>query len=349
MLSTSNSTQQGQNHSDETPQGPGHSRRSLSPVTISKAIGVCVVVAAALFALVSTGFGQTTPGPATPTTPIPAGQAKTVTVTVTAPTSESVIAADSVTVRGTVSPADATVQVQGQPAAVGNGVFTANATLHGGKTTIDVIGSAPGVTPGSTSIVIDRQSNGGRPSSVTVTPTIVVPSTPSSGGTSGETSCGNELSVGPNTTCPFAEDVRAAYDDSGPGTVMAYSPVTHLTYAMTCSDGAYVVCTGGNDASVYFPGQSSATGDEPQGRTYDVPPPATHAYSGETSCGNELSVGPDTTCAFAEDVRSAYEASGPGTVTAYSPVTKRTYEMTCTDDSTVVCTGGNNASVYFPS
>ena len=34
---------------------------------------------------------------------------------------------------------------------------------------------------------------------------------------------------------------------------MAYSPVTHKTYAMTCSDGSQVVCTGGNKASVYFP------------------------------------------------------------------------------------------------
>ncbi len=46
--------------------------------------------------------------------------------------------------------------------------------------------------------------------------------------------------------------MRAAYWQHGPGTVMAYSPVTHRTYAMSCSRGAVVVCTGGNDASVYF-------------------------------------------------------------------------------------------------
>src|SRR4029077_11501447 len=112
---------------------------------------------------------------------------------------------------------------------------------------IDVIGSAPGATPGSTKIVIARQSAGGGSPTVTVIPTVpVTPTGPSTGSPSGETSCTDELSIGPNTTCPFAEDVRAAYEASGPGTVMAYSPVTHLTYAMTCSDGSYVVCTGGN-------------------------------------------------------------------------------------------------------
>jgi heat shock protein HslJ len=83
----------------------------------------------------------------------------TVTVVVTSPTGGGVIAADNVTVRGTVNPPNATVQVQGRPAAVGNGVFTGTATLHGGRTTIDVIGSASGATPGSTSITVTRQSS----------------------------------------------------------------------------------------------------------------------------------------------------------------------------------------------
>ncbi len=82
---------------------------------------------------------------------------RAVSVVVTSPTDGSVIAADHVTVRGTVFPADAVVQVQGEPAAVGNGVFTGTAALHGGKTTIDVIGSASDAAPGSTHISIVRQ------------------------------------------------------------------------------------------------------------------------------------------------------------------------------------------------
>jgi hypothetical protein len=64
--------------------------------------------------------------------------------------------------------------------------------------------------------------------------------------------CGAGVSVGPNTSCPFALNVRAAYLGHGPGTVNVYSPVTRRTYAMHCSGAAPVVCTGGDGASVYF-------------------------------------------------------------------------------------------------
>jgi hypothetical protein len=84
-----------------------------------------------------------------------------------------------------------------------------------------------------------------------------VPSGSSSGSTSGgSSSCGGELSVGANTTCPFAENVEASYFNeigSGSGTVIAYSPVTGKTYSMYCTAGTPHVCTGGDDASVYFP------------------------------------------------------------------------------------------------
>jgi hypothetical protein len=213
--------------------------------------GIVLALAAA-----ATGFGSTT---AAPTRTLASGA---VSVAVTAPTSGSVIAGNSVTIRGTVSPANATVQIQGQPAAVGNGVFTGTATLHGGKTTIDVIGSAAGATPGSTSITISQlsttppkaQSNpapyGSAPASG-ATPAIAYEAP--AGTVSNETPCGGGLAVGPHTTCAFAENVRSAYEANGPGTAVVYSPVTQQTYAMTCSTGTPVVCTGGNDASVYFP------------------------------------------------------------------------------------------------
>lgn len=74
--------------------------------------------------------------------------------------------------------------------------------------------------------------------------------------TTGTTSCGGELSVGPNTTCPFAANVQAAYEEevgTGSGVVYAYSPATGKLYEMLCTAGTPHVCTGGNDASVYFP------------------------------------------------------------------------------------------------
>lgn len=63
-----------------------------------------------------------------------------------------------------------------------------------------------------------------------------------------------------------------------------------------------------------------------------------------------MSVGPNTSCAFAANVEAMYRSSGAGTFGVYSPVTGNTYTMTCNvSGSSVVCTGGNNASVYFPA
>jgi hypothetical protein len=82
------------------------------------------------------------------------------------------------------------------------------------------------------------------------------PPSESSGSSNGSASCGGSLSVGPNTTCGFAANVEADYYSeigSGSGTVYSYSPTTGRSYSMYCSAGAPHVCTGGNNASVYFP------------------------------------------------------------------------------------------------
>ena len=242
MMSTEQHTQTGR----EEQSAPGGSASGPGG-GIYKAIAACAVVAVGLFALVSSGFGST----GTKTATVQGG--RSVTVAVTSPTSNSVIASDQVTVRGTVTPVNALVQIQGRPAVVGNGVFIGTATLHGGKTTIDVVGSAPSATPGSTSIVIARQSGGQPGGTVRIVQAAPAPTSPGVENYAGQTSCGGDLSVGPNTSCAFAEAVRSAYASSGPGTVIAYSPVTNRTYAMSCSAGSYVVCTGGNNASVYFP------------------------------------------------------------------------------------------------
>jgi hypothetical protein len=214
----------------------------------------------ATLGLAVAGCGSTT---STTTSTVGSGA---VAVVVASPTSGSVIAASNVTIRGTVDPTNATVQIQGQPAAVGNGVFTGTAALHPGKTTIDVIGSAPGMTPGSTSLTITQQSSGGSGESSHhgsssgggATPGVAGQrSSPEENGAnqngSNQTSCGGGLSVGPDTTCEFAEAVQSAYQSSGgSSTVEAYSPVTKKDYEMTCVTGARVTCTGGIGASVYF-------------------------------------------------------------------------------------------------
>jgi len=182
-----------------------------------------------------------------------------VVVAVTSPASGTVIAADSVIVTGTVQPKDAEVQIQGKRAAVGNGTFTGTVNLPGGKTTINVVGSSPEETPGTTSVLVTRQGSsrsggsktGGGPGSREATPGIPEQKAPSGGG---QTSCGGELTVGPDTTCVFAQAVRSAYQRSGgASTVEAYSVVTRKYYEMTCVRESVVKCTGGVGASVFFP------------------------------------------------------------------------------------------------
>lgn len=68
-------------------------------------------------------------------------------------------------------------------------------------------------------------------------------------------SCGGELEVNGNTTCPFAENVKEAYFaeiGSGSGSIEAYSPAREQTYVMYCT-GSPHECTGGDNAAVYFP------------------------------------------------------------------------------------------------
>lgn len=62
-----------------------------------------------------------------------------------------------------------------------------------------------------------------------------------------------------------------------------------------------------------------------------------------------------TSCPFAEEARIAYARSGAAsesarTVTVYSPVTKKLYDMSCRQTAPgplVTCTGGNDAVVYL--
>jgi hypothetical protein len=85
------------------------------------------------------------------------------------------------------------------------------------------------------------------------------PVTPAPNFPQGLTACNDVVSVGPNTSCPFAINVARAYSDSSyvesNGDVYlpeVYSPTTGRYYNMTCAVGLTVVCRGGNNASVYI-------------------------------------------------------------------------------------------------
>ncbi len=138
--------------------------------------GESAIVRGACFTCLAIAVGIASGCGASAAKTVSSNTANAVAVVVTSPTSGSVIAADNVTIRGTVTPANAIVQIQGKPAAVGNGVFTGTAALHGGTTTIDVIGSAPGAAPDATKLAITRQSAKGQSRTVT-TQTVTVPQT----------------------------------------------------------------------------------------------------------------------------------------------------------------------------
>ena len=254
---------------------------------------------------------------------------KDVTLRVSSPSSGTTTRADRITVRGTVDPPDADVQVVGQNAQVGNGVFTVSVPLHKGRNALDVVASSKGSAPTTTTVTVIRKSGSSSGGGARVSHGN--PGGSSSGGGPGPLAstrnCGNGVSAGPNTTCPFAQNVYDAYQQSGSGVVQAYSPATGGNITMYCTAGSAHVCTGGNNASVYFGNVSS----------YDY-----------GNCGGGVSVGPNTSCSFAYNVRDEYNSSGSSVIRVFSPATGRTYTMYCTSGSPHQCTGGNNAAVYFP-
>jgi hypothetical protein len=151
-----------------------------------------------------------------------------------------------------VSPADASIQVLGRSAQVANGLFSSSVALHAGTNDIDVVATAPDTDPTTTAVTVIRSK---RKKSKQQAPTgnDSAPAPSSNTQTPSGTNCGAGITAGTNTTCPFARNVVAAYERTGGGTVRVYSPVTRKTYLMSCTSSPPHVCTGANNASVYFP------------------------------------------------------------------------------------------------
>jgi hypothetical protein len=229
-----------------TPTQPGQRAKRMSHprpriiLSVAVWLGIGVAVAAGL-----TGCGSSAGS-------TPASGA--VSVRISAPSDGRVVSTDRITVRGTVTPANAAVQVVGQSAQVGQGVFTASTPLQPGANQIDILASAPGQAPSSTTITVTRRNTGSTaPATKPSDPGASSSGSSSSGTTYNGTACGGGVVAGPNTSCPFAQNVVATYNQTGGGTVSVYSPVTNQTYSMSCTSSPPHVCTGANNASVYFP------------------------------------------------------------------------------------------------
>ncbi len=171
------------------------------------------------------------------------------------------------------------------------------------------------------------------------------------GAAGARTSCGGDLSVGPNTSCGFAQNVENAYDQTSGGdqVVTAYSPDAGTSYTINCSGGTPHVCTGGSthNASVYFTsGPSTAPGTTSA-------PPSPSTPTNLHACDQNISASADTSCQFAENVfyeyaQSPQDPSGQ-TMTIYSPATNSDYSVTCTPDqqSNVECHSNTGSYTVF--
>ena len=103
-------------------------------------------------------------------------------------------------------------------------------------------------------------------------------------------------------------------------------------------------------ATIATPAPTTAA-PAPTHTVYVQPAPApaapAPAQASGGNCGNGVTAGANTSCAFAQNVA----ADWPNTGNVYSPVTGQSYDMFCTGpgtyEYTVSCTGGNNAFVSF--
>jgi hypothetical protein len=158
-----------------------------------------------------------------------------VKITVTRPLLPSDITGDAVTVTGVVDPAGATVDVAGRRATVVHGEFRARADVASqGKTTIAVVASASGSSPGGVAIVITRV----RPPRQTASALAATGSVASGNGALGAPAvaipCGPGVSIVNSVQCSYATSVQTAYTENGPGTYPVYNPVTGSHGSVTC-------------------------------------------------------------------------------------------------------------------
>jgi hypothetical protein len=144
-----------------------------------------------------------------------------------------------------------------------------------------------------------------------------------------------------------AADLTSALSVAGPtvaGTQPTVSGTTRLVNWATGIRRAAAKRTKKN-ASRRTPSRNGGE-SSPRPTTTPTPPPA----SSGTSCGDGVFAGPNTSCAFAMNVRAAWN-DAPGTVNTvrvHSPITGQTYTMNCAPSGRgITCSGANNASVTF--
>ena len=160
------------------------------------------------------------------------GAPKTTDITIQSPPSYTTFKNRLVTLRGSVTPDDATIEVNGVTTKADQGFWSVRVPLNYGKNSIVIRAAHQGFADGSASTVLVRKHGHGG----------------GGGGGGGEAwhDCGGGLSANGNTTCGFATNVQFDY----PHTSSVFSPTTRQTYSMSCSGVAVITCRGGTNAAV---------------------------------------------------------------------------------------------------
>jgi hypothetical protein len=137
--------------------------------------------------------------------------------------------------------------------------------------------------------------------------------------------------VGLNTTCPFAQNVERAYDNSSGGAtdVTAYSPATGVTYTMHCTGSLPHVCTGGTNASVYFTSGPKTANSTPVASTLPQ------------NCGSGINASQSLSCALANNVfyeyyKATHNGANGTTLSAWSSATNQYYNVSCSTAAGIV-------------
>lgn len=142
----------------------------------------------------------------------------------------------------------------------------------------------------------------------------------------------------------LASNLTSALDSAGP-TVSGTAPTVTGADRLTAWAGSTSRTLARRAAAAKRKAAAKSTGSATTTtRTVVVSP-----YSNGGNCGSGVFAGPKTSCAFALNVRRAYQDSGgSSTINAYSPTTGRTYTMHCArSGGSVTCLGGDDASVTF--
>lgn len=141
-------------------------------------------------------------------------------------------------------------------------------------------------------------------------------------------------------------DIQGCVPNCAEGSETPYSTTVELSGV---SGGQFTQYSATRDGDTTSGATSEITGaGQVTGVVPPVPAPTAPAGSAVGNCGNGVTAGPNTSCAFAQNVASAYSGPGSDTEVVYSPATGQSYTMNYTESGDFVsATGGNDASVTF--